>query len=121
MKRRNKKFPVKTYTCALCGDEKTEVITAILGHSYDEGVIIEDATCTDAGIKVYTCAVCGKNKTEYVPKLDTHTYVNGTCIHCGTDDPMYTPDTGDSAKPEGIFGTIITLIQSIIELFAYFK
>ena len=112
---------VKTYTCALCGDEKTEVITAILGHSYDEGIIIEDATCTDAGIKVYTCAVCGKNKTEYVPKLDTHTYVNGTCIHCGADDPMYTPDTGDSAKPEGIFGTIITLIQSIIELFAYFK
>ncbi|MBE6943669.1 MAG: hypothetical protein E7453_05345 [Ruminococcaceae bacterium] len=112
---------IKTYTCGLCGSEKTEIITAALGHTYDDGVIIEESTCTDAGIKVYTCTVCGKNKTEYVPKLETHTYTNGTCIHCGTDDPMYSPDTGESDKPDGILGTIFTLIESLLELFTYFK
>ena len=113
---------IKTYTCALCGSEKTEVVTATLGHSYDEGVIIEAATCVDAGVKVYTCTECGKNKTEYVPKLETHTYTNGTCIHCGADDPMYSPETDEGGfKPEGSLGTIFTLIESILELFAYFK
>lgn len=113
---------IKTYTCALCGSKKTEVVTATLGHSYDEGVIIEAATCVDAGVKVYTCTECGKNKTEYVPKLETHTYTNGTCIHCGADDPMYSPETEEGGfKPEGILGTIFTLIESILELFAYFK
>ncbi len=110
---------VKTYTCALCGNEKTEVLTATLGHSYDEGIIVEDATCTDAGIKIYTCTECGKNKTEYVPKLQTHSYTNGTCIHCGADDPKYVGDAGEEAV--GIWGAIVNLVKSIIEIIAFFK
>ncbi|MBE6925875.1 MAG: hypothetical protein E7461_03430 [Ruminococcaceae bacterium] len=110
---------IKTYTCTLCGSEKTEVMTATLGHSYDEGVIVENATCTDAGIKVYSCTVCGKNKTEYVPKLQTHSYTNGTCIHCGADDPQYAPDTGEEA--DGIWGAIVGLFKSLLEIIAFFK
>lgn len=110
---------VKTYVCALCGNEKTEVMTATLGHSYDEGVIVEDATCADAGIKVHTCTVCGKNKTEYIPKLTTHSYTNGTCIHCGADDPQYAPDTGEEA--DGIWGAIVSLFKSLFEIIAFFK
>lgn len=110
---------IKIYVCALCGNEKTEVITATLGHNYDEGVIVEDATCSDAGIKVYTCTVCGKNKTEYIPKLTTHSYTNGTCIHCGADDPKYVPDTGEEA--DGIWGAIVSLFKSLFEIIAFFK
>ncbi|MBQ3000783.1 MAG: leucine-rich repeat protein [Oscillospiraceae bacterium] len=112
---------IKTYTCGLCGDEKTEIITATLGHSYDDGVVIEESTCTDAGIKVCTCTVCGKSKTEYVPKSETHTYTNGTCIHCGADDPKYVGDTDSGEQPGGIWGTIVNLLQSIIEIIFYLQ
>ena len=110
---------VKTYTCTLCGSEKTEIITEALSHSYDSGVITEEPTCTDAGIKTYTCTVCGKNKTEYIPKLTSHNYTNGTCIHCGADDPKYVGDTGE--EDGGIWGAIVNLIKSFFEIVAFLK
>lgn len=60
---------VKTYTCTLCGDTKTEAIKA-LGHDYGEGKITTPATCLKDGVKTYTCKRnCrqeGATKTEAV-------------------------------------------------------
>ena len=60
---------VKTYTCTLCGDTKTEAIKA-LGHDYDDGKITTPATCLKDGVKTYTCKRnCGQEgatKTEAV-------------------------------------------------------
>lgn len=36
------------------------------GHSYDEGIITQQPTCTQTGVKTYTCSVCGKTKTETI-------------------------------------------------------
>jgi uncharacterized repeat protein (TIGR01451 family) len=57
---------VKTYTCANCGETKTEAIAAT-GHNFDAGVETKAATCTEEGVKTYTCANCGETKTEAIP------------------------------------------------------
>lgn len=51
-----------------------EVKTAALGHSYDNGKVTTEATCTTAGVKTYTCTVCdekteGHTKTEAIAAL----------------------------------------------------
>ena len=35
-------------------------------HSWNEGTIVKQATCTEDGIKTFTCNVCGKTKTETI-------------------------------------------------------
>lgn len=82
----------KTYTCATCGETKTEVIEkdaeshtyesyvadgaknhkklcscgafAIEAHKWDAGVVITQPTAGTAGVKRYTCTVCKYTKTE---------------------------------------------------------
>ena len=36
-------------------------------HTFDEGKVTTEATCTEAGVKTYTCTVCGYEKTEEIP------------------------------------------------------
>jgi uncharacterized protein YjdB len=49
---------VKTYTCTVCGETKTEEIEA-LGHSYSsEWTTDKAATCTAAGSKSHHCTLC---------------------------------------------------------------
>ena len=72
---------VLTYTCANCGEVKTESIAAI-GHSYDNGQVTTSATCTTNGVKTYTCANCSGTKTESISATG-HSYVNGICSRCG--------------------------------------
>ena len=75
---------VRTYTCSLCGEVKTEAVTAI-GHSYengscihcgalqactehvwDEGVVTEEQGCWTPGTRTYTCTLCGTTKEEMI-------------------------------------------------------
>ena len=42
-------------------------------HSYDEGVITTEATCTELGVKTFTCTLCGDAYTENIPLAD-HNY-----------------------------------------------
>ena len=57
---------VKTYTCTLCGETRTEPVPAT-GHTSDEGVVTNEPTCTEDGIKTYKCTVCGEVlKTEAI-------------------------------------------------------
>ena len=93
---------VKTYTCTVCGETKTDTIpktnnhnygdwtknnkdnhkhtcatcgnVETAGHSWNNGVITTPATCKDTGVKTYTCTVCGETKTDTIPKTTTHTY-----------------------------------------------
>ncbi len=76
---------VKTYTCANCGDTKTETIKA-LGHAWDDGVVTTEPTCTENGVKTYTCANCGETKTSSVASTG-HSYVDGVCENCGEEQP----------------------------------
>ncbi len=62
-------------------------------HSWDEGVVSKEATCTEDGVMTYTCSVCGETRTEVIPMTghttDTSHYEyddNGhyyVCSECG--------------------------------------
>ena len=90
----------KTYTCSVCGDSYTEVLSAT-GHTWGDWTPAGDhathtrtcsvcdtaetadceytvtdseaATCTEDGYKTYTCSVCGDSYTEIVG-TKAHTY-----------------------------------------------
>ena len=88
-----------TYTCTVCGYEKTESIEKSdhthkpsqkyaydetehwktctecsekldpEKHSFDEGVVTTQPTTESEGVRTYTCTVCGYEKTESIEKL----------------------------------------------------
>ena len=72
-----KETGVKTYTCTVCNETKTEAIAKLGTHSYDNGKVTKEATCKEEGVKTYTCTVCGATKTEAIAKLTTHTWDSG--------------------------------------------
>lgn len=79
---------VRTYTCSLCGETKTEAIPA-KGHAYQTSV--KEPTCTEAGLRTYTCSLCGETKTETIPAKG-HSYQtddkgNQVCTVCGHTIP----------------------------------
>ena len=95
-----KEAGVKTYTCSICGFEKTEEIPKTENHTFDNGKVTKEATCKEEGVKTYTCTICGTTKTEAIAKTTTHTFDEGkvtkeatckeegvktyTCTICGT-------------------------------------
>ena len=90
---------VMTYTCGTCGHTKTEEIpmtehtwtdwapngdenhkrecmdencgaVETLPHSWDDGVVTVEPSCTANGVKTYTCQTCMHTRTEDVPATD---------------------------------------------------
>ncbi|MCD8306634.1 MAG: hypothetical protein LUD51_00155 [Clostridia bacterium] len=55
-------------------------------HTWDNGTVTVEATCTTNGIKTYTCTDCGQTKTETI-EATGHSYkettVNATCTSAG--------------------------------------
>ena len=69
-----KEAGVKTYTCTVCQETKTEEIPKTNDHKYDSGKVTKKATCKNTGEKTYTCTVCGATKTETIAKTNDHKY-----------------------------------------------
>ena len=86
---------VKTYTCTVCKETKTEAIAA-LGHKWDDGKVTTEPTCTEAGVKTYTCTVCKETKTEAVAALGhVDADKDNKCDRCGEklgEDPTPAED-----------------------------
>lgn len=59
---------VKTFTCAKCGEKKTEEIP-LGGHTYGKWTVTTSPTVLKAGKKSRKCSVCGKKETSSVAKL----------------------------------------------------
>lgn len=57
---------VKTYTCTVCKETKTEEIPAT-GHSFTEHKVLKESTTTTHGTLQYTCTACKKTVTEELP------------------------------------------------------
>lgn len=84
-----KKDGLNTYTCS-CGDSYVESVPA-LGHSYDEGVVTLEPTCSATGTKTFTCTRCAATLTETIA-MTAHEYVSSyddsigatiyTCMNC---------------------------------------
>lgn len=53
--------------CSVCGEILTvqEIIPA-KGHSWNEGAVTTEPTCTKDGVKLLTCKVCGATRTEVI-------------------------------------------------------
>lgn len=59
------------HACAACGDNYTDGETPALGHAWDTGTVIREATYDADGLISYTCTGCSQTRTEALPKLGT--------------------------------------------------
>jgi len=72
--------------CSVCNQILlTQQEIPALGHSYDTGVVTQEATCSAAGIKTFTCH-CGASYTEVIAK-SAHSilYKSALGATCETD------------------------------------
>ena len=60
---------VRSYTCTVCGEVKTEPIPA-LSHEYDKGVEVIEPNCAEPGVLTYICKNCGDIKSEEIDALE---------------------------------------------------
>lgn len=90
--------------CTDCGNmiftgkkiEKTD-------HTWDNGVVSKDPTCTEKGSKTYTCAVCRETKTEEIPATghqnkEIRDKKAATCTKAGYTGNTYCKDCGELLK-----------------------
>ena len=84
---------VKTFTCTICGNTKTETVKKTTKHLHTEIRNKKDATCKDEGYTGDTyCTDCGKKISlgQAVAKTNNHSYDDGkittapTCTKKGT-------------------------------------
>lgn len=45
-------------------------------HSWDNGTVTKEATCTEDGVRTYTCILCGETREDVIPALG-HNFVCG--------------------------------------------
>ena len=79
-------------------------------HTYNDGVVTKQPTCTETGVKTYTCTKCGNTYTEDIDKvahtLTQHAAVEPTCTtagktegkHCSVCNAVITAQTIVPAK-----------------------
>ena len=100
---------VRTFTCAVCGQTKTEVIPATGAHTF---VFTKNVapSCTEAGYDLYTCRDCGATEKRNSKPALGHKWDNGTvtteptetdpgtmtytCTVCGQTKTEVIPATG---------------------------
>ena len=73
------------YTCSVCQETYISDYTEPLGHSFDEGTVTQEATCTEEGEMTYSCD-CGATHTAPIPKADhelEETVTAPTCTEMG--------------------------------------
>ena len=84
--------------CTVCKAEISREHKTVdaLGHSWDEGEVTTEPTCTEAGVKTYKCTVCQTTKTESVAALG-HEFDESTlkCTRCGEFEESVVAAIGD--------------------------
>ena len=48
-------------------------------HTWDDGVVTTEATCSEEGVKTFTCTKCNETKTEVIEKADHDFSTEWTC------------------------------------------
>lgn len=92
-----------TFTCSKCGDRYRDAYTDALGHTWDEGKVTREPTCTRDGIRIRTCEVCSQQNSERI-KATGHHYENGICCGCGAEEPSIPSKPGWGSILDWIFG-----------------
>ena len=57
------------YECSVCGQSYKSDYVEPLGHSFDDGTVTKEATCTAEGEMTYSCS-CGATHVVPIPKAD---------------------------------------------------
>lgn len=72
------------YICS-CGSLEYQEVIPATGHQYDDGIIVQEATDSSAGIMEYTCKVCGEvTKAEYgKEQIFSHEIAEQPATLCG--------------------------------------
>ena len=60
---------VKTFTCTVCDQQKTEKAAATGEHAFSEWTVTKEATADEDGEESRLCAVCLTKETRAIPKL----------------------------------------------------
>ncbi len=57
--------------CKSCGyvDKSTGTVEKALGHTWNDGVVMKDPTCTDSGTLKFTCTTCNATSVQTLAKL----------------------------------------------------
>ena len=96
------------YTCMVdhCGTTFCHTLPAAGQHTWNEGVVTKEATCTADGVRTFTCSACGDTRTEVIKALG-HEYGewvidrDATCVEEGSKhrDCIRGDDTQTEAIP----------------------
>ena len=95
---------VKTFTCTLCGETRTEVVGSsghvasetfvnndpeghyhvcsvcgektddVQAHAFEDGEVIKQPSATEEGLQKIVCSVCGYESTKVLPETHTHVF-----------------------------------------------
>ena len=89
---------IQHYKCSVCGETKDVTLSNPLGeHSWDNGKVTKEDSCTEDGEKTYTCTVCNTTKTEVIPATghqhkEVRNAKKATCTEDGYTGDTYCTD-----------------------------
>ena len=99
---------VRTYTCTVCGQTRTETVPATGAHDYRFTETIAP-TCTDGGYDLYTCSGCGATEKRNLTDAAGHKWDGGTVTTAPTETTpgvrTYTCTVCDQTRTEAIHAT----------------
>ena len=75
---------VRTYTCTVCSQTRTEAIPATGAHDYQFTKNVAPA-CTDGGYDLYTCSGCGATERRNLTDAAGHKWDGGTVTTAPTE------------------------------------
>ena len=75
---------VRTFTCTVCGQTRTETIHATGAHDYQFTKTVAP-TCTDGGYDLYTCSGCGATERRNLTDAAGHKWDGGTVTTAPTE------------------------------------
>ena len=75
---------VRTFTCTVCGQTRTETIPATGAHDYRFTKTVAP-TCTDGGYDLYTCSGCGATERRNLTDAAGHKWDGGTVTTAPTE------------------------------------
>ena len=99
---------VRTRTCTVCGQTRTETIPATGAHDYQFTKTVAP-TCTDGGYDLYTCSGCGATERRNLTDAAGHKWDNGTVTTAPTETApgvrTFTCTVCDQTRTEAIPAT----------------
>ena len=105
---------VKTYTCTVCGETKTEAIAAF-GHKWNEPTVVYAAN-GNKGTKTYTCTVCNETKTEDIDWKFYLSAISGNTVDMTVGEDytaVFTLPNGENKNVDAASVTLTAKMQNV--------